>query len=125
MKTLSLALSGALAGGILGYFGFFWIASQGFYALALPGGLLGLGAGIVKNRSILVAVSCGLAATALGLFTEWRYAPFIDDDSLAYFLAHVYQLKPITLVMILVGGLIGFWIPYSRKASKPSAAPDR
>jgi hypothetical protein len=117
MKKLSLVLCGAVAGGMLGYFGFFWIAAQGFYALALPGGLLGLGAGIVKNRSIVVAVSCGLTATALGVFTEWRFAPFIDDDSFAYFLAHVYQLKPITFVMILVGGLIGFWVPYRRKAN--------
>jgi hypothetical protein len=116
MKKLSLVLCGALAGGFLGYVGFFWIAAQGFYALALPGGLLGVGAGIAKNRSFLVAVSCGLAATALGVFTEWRYAPFIDDDSFAYFLAHFYQLKPITIVMILVGGLIGFWVPYRRKA---------
>ena len=114
MKHVFLVLCGALAGGILGYFVFFWIARQGFYTLALPGALLGLGAGIAKNRYILVAVACGLAATALGLFTEWRYAPFIKDESLGYFFAHVHELKPITLLMVLVGGLIGFWVPYRR-----------
>jgi hypothetical protein len=115
MKHRFLVLCGALGGGTLGYFAFFWIATQGFYALALPGALLGLGAGILTNRSILVAVGCGLAATALGLFTEWRFAPFRDDDSLGYFLMHVSALKPITVVMILVGGLIGFWVPYRRR----------
>src|SRR5947209_15406729 len=98
MRQSFLALSGALAGGIAGYFLFFWLTSRGFYGLALPGGLLGLGAGIVKNRSIYVAVICGLAAVALGLFTEWRYAPFITDGGLGYFLAHFYQLSLITLV---------------------------
>lgn len=123
MKHTLLVLCGALVGGTLGYLAFFWVAAQGFYALALPGGLLGLGAGVQKNRSILVAIGCGLAATALGLFTEWRYAPFLDDDSLGYFLGHVGELKPVTLVMILVGGLVGFWVPYRRMTSKAAQEP--
>src|SRR5262245_26807325 len=115
MKNNILALTGALAGGILGYFAFFWIAKQGFYALALPGGLLGLGAGIVKNRSIGVAVTCGLLATALGLYTEFRFEPFIKDDSLGYFLAHVCDLRAITLLLIIAGGAIGFWVPFRQR----------
>jgi hypothetical protein len=114
MKDNLLALAGEAAGGAFGYFGFFWIAEQGFYALVLPGGLLGLGAGVFKNRSVGVAVVCGLAAIALGLFTEYRFAPCEDDDSLVYFLAHIPDLEPITLIMIAVGGLIGFWVPFQR-----------
>ena len=123
MKQTALTLCGATAGGILGYFVFSWLASQGFYALALPGGLLGLGAGIGKTRSVLLAVICGLAATALGLFTEWRFEPFIKDDSLGYFIAHVFQLTPVTLALILVGGLIGFWIPFRRRTNSPRLDP--
>jgi hypothetical protein len=111
-----------LIGGTLGYLAFFWIAAQGFYGLALPGGLLGLGAGVVKNRSIGVAVVCGLAATALGLFTEYRFAPFRDDPSLGHFLAHVPQLQPVTLLLIGVGGLIGFYVPFRRR-EKPGVPP--
>jgi len=125
MKQTIPVLCGALVGGTLGYFAFFWVAAQGFYALALPGGLLGLGAGVFKNRSTLVAAGCGLAATALGVFTEWRYAPFRDDESLGYFLGHLGALKPITLVMILVGGLVGFWVPYRRTATKAAPEPGR
>jgi len=109
-----LVLCGAAAGGTLGYFTFFWVLTQGFYGLVLPGGLLGLGAGIARNRSIWLAVGCGLLAIALGLFTEWRYAPFIKDESLGYFLLHPHELKPITLLMIALGGLIGFWVPFRR-----------
>jgi hypothetical protein len=115
MKQNVLALGGALLGGALGYFVFFWIVRQGFYALALPGGLLGLGAGIVTNRSVWVAVACGSLAVALGVFTEYRFAPFKDDKSFTFFLAHVGQLAPITLVMIGLGGFIGFWIPFRRR----------
>ena len=120
MKQTVLTLCGALAGGVLGYFAFSWLASQGFYALALPGGLLGLGAGIGKPRNILVAATCGLAATLLGLFTEWRFAPFSKDGSLGYFVTHAYQLTPVTLGLILVGGLIGFWIPFRRRTNSPN-----
>ena len=121
MTNNLLALLGALAGGVLGYFAFFWIANQGYYALILPGGLLGLGAGIVRNRSVLVAIVCGLLATALGIFTEYRFAPFVADDSFPYFLSHLFDLKPVTLLMIAAGGLIGFWVPFQRKEQGSSA----
>ncbi len=45
----------------------------------------------------------------LGCFTEWRFAPFIADDSLTYFLTHLHNLKTLTLIMIVVGGLCGYW----------------
>lgn len=57
---------------------------------------------------------CGVLAVGLGLFTEWQFAPFKKDDSLSYFLAHILDLRPITLIMIAVGGAIGFWIPFRR-----------
>jgi hypothetical protein len=121
MKNNVLALGGALAGGALGYFAFFWLASQGFYALILPGALLGLGAGLVRNRSLAVAVVCGLLATALGGFTEYRFAPFVADHGFPYFLSHLHQLRPLTLALIVVGGVIGFWVPFRRiERGRPS-----
>jgi hypothetical protein len=115
MKNILLALGGACVGGALGFFGFYLLAKQGFYALVLPGGLLGLCAGIVPTRSILVAVVCGLAATALGLFTEFHFFPFVADESLGYFLSHLGSLKPVTWLMIAVGGAIGFYVPFRRR----------
>lgn len=114
LRNNLLVLLGGVIGGTLGYFLFFWIAGQGFYGLVLPGGLLGLGAGIFRATSKSVPVVCGMLALALGIVTEWRFAPFSADASPGYFLSHLHQLRPITLIMIVVGGLIGFWVPLRR-----------
>ena len=37
------------------------------------------------------------------------------DGSLGYFVTHIHQLKPITLIMIAAGAFIGFWAPSSRR----------
>ena len=116
-KRNVLAVAGAAAGAVLGYFGFCWLLRQGLYALALPGALVGLGAGAFKPSSKALCIVTGVVALAAGLFTEWRTAPFSADDSLVYFLAHVYQLRPMTLIMIAIGVVAGFAIPLR----KPSA----
>jgi len=107
-----LALLGAAIGGALGYLIFFFFSGNGFYGLIIPGGLLGIGAAVFKSRSLVIAIVCGLSAVALGLFTEWHFFPFLADGSFGYFLAHFYQLNATTLVMIAVGGAIGFWAPF-------------
>ena len=103
-RTIALGLLGAALGGGVGYFAFFWAARQGFYALILPPALLGLTAGyFARCRSTPLAIVCALAGLALGLYTEWRFAPFIADKSFPYFLTHVHQLKPFTLLMLALG----------------------
>src|SRR5436190_2811588 len=93
---VALAALGALAGGVVGYFVFMWIARQGFYALMLPGALLGFGSSLLdKPRSVPRGIACGVAALLLGLLSEWRFAPFIQDASLGYFLSHAHLLRPV------------------------------
>jgi hypothetical protein len=108
-QTIALGLLGAIAGGCLGYFAFVWIAQQGLYALALPPALLGLGAGVcARQRSTALAVICGIAGLALGVFIEWRFAPFVADKSFLYFVTHIHALRPITLIMLALGAFLGF-----------------
>jgi hypothetical protein len=114
MKNHLLVLAGALAGGILGHVACVWMAHQGFYAMVLPGGLAGLGAGIFRSRSLTVHIACGVWALVAGLVTEWHLAPFLADGSFGYFLTHVGSLQPVTILMIAAGALIGFWIPFQR-----------
>src|SRR6186997_1553607 len=106
-----LGLTGAAIGGVVGLYIFGWIFRQGFYGLMIPGALLGLGCGLLaRHPSLARGVACGLAALALGLYTEWKFAPFKADESFGYLIAHTPELKPITLVMIAVGALIAFWL---------------
>jgi len=118
MANAGLGLAGAATGGVLGYLAFGWLAAQGFYALALPGVLLGLGAGVLaKRRSKALAVVCGVLALALGVFAQWKHFPFAKDDSLIYFLTHLADLRPFTLISIGLGGFGGFW--FTRPAAMP------
>ncbi len=106
------AIAGALVGGVLGHLAFVWLIGQGFYALILPGGLVGLGAGLARYGNLTIAILCAFIACAITIVSEWRVFPFVADESLPYFVTHLYQLKPLTLIMIVLGTVIGFWIPY-------------
>ena len=63
---------GAIAGGVIGFFAFDWIVKQGFYAMALPGALIGLGCGtFIRRRNILLGILCGLGALIFSLYLEF------------------------------------------------------
>jgi hypothetical protein len=102
-------LLGAVLGGAAGYFVTGWLLRQGFYAMALPGVGVGLGAGLlVTKRCPGVAIVCGLVALALGFFTHWMNFSW-PDPSLGYFLRHLGDLRPMTLILIGLGTLGGYW----------------
>ena len=125
-KNWIVGLAGAIAGGVIGYFAFIWIARQGFYALMLPGGLAGVGASaLVKDRSMPRGVICGVFAVGLGLFSEWRFAPFIADPGLGYFLSHAHQLRPITLLMIAGGAVIAYLLGVGRERGRAAVVEYR
>lgn len=106
-----LALLGGLIGGALGYLGFFWVLSQGFYALPLPGVLLGAGCGLLAGaKSSTRGLFCAAAGILLSLYVEWKAFPFAADNSLEYFLYHVHELKSITLLMIATGATAAYWL---------------
>ena len=121
-----ISLFGAIVGGTLGYYLFFFIARQGLYALVLPGALLGLGCGLLlRKKSVVIGVICGFSALLLGLVIEWRFAPFIRDGSFNYFITHVHKLRSMTLFMIAVGAVMGFWLGQGRnRATVPELHPN-
>jgi len=76
--------------------------------------LLGIAAGLPGNRWRYWAWICGLAALVLGIFTDWQAEPFRADAGLGYYVMHLHQVQPVTLIMIAVGAAVGFWGPFSR-----------
>src|SRR5207237_1668610 len=85
-----LSVLGAVLGGCLGYYIHVWLVeTHGLLALMLPGGMIGLGAGLfVRRRSYLFAALCALGAFFLGLYAEWHFWPFIKDERFAYLVAY-------------------------------------
>ena len=116
-QTLSRRLSllwgllGALAGGAIGHVVFFWLVRQGYYAMVMPPALVGLGAGLaVRHRSAGFATGIAALALAQGLFIEWRFAPFIADGGLGYFLTHLHLLRPLTLMLLALGTAVAWFL---------------
>lgn len=117
-----LGVVGAAVGGVAGFYIAGWLARQNFYAMMIPGVLLGLGCGgFIRRRSIPLAVLAGIAALALGIFTEWKNFPFLKDDSFAYFLRNIFQLPPIKLIMLGLGGVGGIWFGLGSRAKSVSS----
>lgn len=118
MKPIAVlrGIAGAAVGAAAGYVIFRWLVSQGFYALVLPGALLGLGYGRGAGQAPPAARgACASAAVCLGLFLEWNSFPFIADGSFGYFLAHVHELRPWTLIMLVLGAVCAYWLSGTRR----------
>lgn len=106
---------GAVLGAVLGHCAFVWMLRQGFYALILPGALVGLGFGLLSRRqSMSWGIGCGVFGVAVGAFSEWRTAPFVEDGGFLFFLTHLHELQPITVLLILLGGFFAFWFGAGR-----------
>jgi hypothetical protein len=106
-----LGLVGAAIGGVLGFYTFGWLYDHSFYGLAIPGAFVGLGCGLLaRHRSPARGVVCAVAAFALSVFTEWKFRPFVKDDSFTYMLQHVQDLSPVTWLMTGIATLVAFWV---------------
>ena len=103
-----LGLVGAVAGGVLGYYIFLWLVHQGFYGLMIPGGMLGLGCGLLsQHRSLIRGALCAVAGLVLGMYAEWHFEWFrAPNDNFAYLVTHIHQKGPVTLLMLALGALL-------------------
>jgi hypothetical protein len=109
--STTLGVIGGIVGGVSGFVLFFWIANQGLYALVLPGAAVGMGCGLLaRHRSVARGIACALGALGLGLYTEWKFMPFVADDRFPYMVLHFYSLKPITLIMIALGAALAYYL---------------
>ena len=100
-------IAGGVLGGVVGFFVFQWLARSGLYGMVIPGAAIGLGAGLAaRGRSVVLGVICALGAVVLSIFAEWALFPFVKDNSLSFFLAHMHELHPWKLIMMGIGGVI-------------------
>lgn len=111
-----LGMVGAIVGAVLGYFLVFVIAREGFYAIILPGVLLGLGCGALSGRkSVALGIICAVMGLAVGIYTQWRFAPFIKDKSFSFYLSHLLDVNRVFQLLILAGTALAFWFGLGRE----------
>jgi hypothetical protein len=131
-----LGLIGALVGGALGFFAFGWMYRRGFYAMVLPGGLIGIGCGLLaRHESWARGVACAVLAVIAGLLAEWYFIdPFGDNPGFLYFLRHLGDVSAptVTFGLIAVGAAAALWLgrgrylaPKGGSAKAPTTARER
>lgn len=108
-------LLGGLIGAALGYFLFSWVMRQGFVPLALPGGFIGIGAGLFKGpRTIWPSIALGIFGLIWGAFCYWKFLAG-EQYPFTTFLSNPQDLPAIHLGLLALGGLVAFWIPFRRR----------
>ncbi len=112
---LPLACLGAVIGAGVGVGVAKMAAGAGFYAVIVVGVMAGVGAMVFsKKGGVGVGVLVGVVAICASLWAEWYCFPFLADGSLGYFVAHVGDLKPFSLLLHGVGAVAGGWIAARR-----------
>jgi hypothetical protein len=110
-REWSMAIVGAILGGVVGHFAFELLLSYGFYGAALPGAFVGLGAGMVRRRrSVAVGIVAAGLALFVGVYSELDAFTF-GDGSLAFFLKNP---QPVPWLMLAVGTVLGFVLGVGR-----------
>jgi hypothetical protein len=114
-RDILLGALGAIIGAGVGYLLFLVLSRQGLYAIVLPGALTGLGCGSLSGRrSIPLGIGCAVLGVAAGIVAEWQFAPFIRDRSFLFFVTHLHQIRTVSQVLILLGGILAFWFGLGR-----------
>ena len=109
-KSWALGVVGAVIGGTVGWFVFSMLYGEGYYALALPGALVGFGfAKLSGIRSVAAGVFCAIVAAGLMFMCEWNFRFFTDDPSFGYFVRNVHELSSATFLMFFLGVAMAFW----------------
>lgn len=109
-SSMAMGVVGAVAGAAVGVWAAGWAAREGFYAMALPGGLMGLGFALAgRVRSRVAAILLAVAAVPVGLYAHWSNFKFIADPSLGFFVRNLHQLRGMTWLMVGLGALGAYW----------------
>jgi hypothetical protein len=116
-NVLLRGILGGLAGAVVGYFLFHYLASRGIFGYAIPGVAIGLLGGLAaQGRSRALGGICVVAAVLLTIFCEWVHAPFKANGSLSYFVLHLYQLDNLAVKAIItaLGAACAYWLGQGR-----------
>lgn len=113
--SLALGTLGGIVGAIVGGAIFWWLVTQGLYAMVIPGAAIGLGVGAsARVRSAALGGYSAVLALVTGICLEWVFFPFVKDPSFYYFLTHLWQVQISSLLLIGIGSAVAFWLGRGR-----------
>jgi hypothetical protein len=106
---------GGTVGGVLGYFVFDWALTQGYYALVLPGSLVGIGCGLASGRKLLaLGILSAIGALLVGALADWNSlanpSPTIWEHAATLLQAN----RRMTAILILVSVVLAFYFGIGR-----------
>jgi len=105
-------IAGAVIGAALGLFLFDLAFKQGYFMLALPGALLGLGCGMLSGkRSLLLAGICLILAVGVTAYADST----CYDKTFSEFLQSAGNLPKVDYLMFVAGVLFAAWFGYGKK----------
>jgi hypothetical protein len=101
--------AGAILGAVVGAAATYALVRFGLYAGILTGAGAGWGAQLVfRGREPTMGVITAVIALVASVVVESTIFPFVADDSLVFFLRHLYEVNIIHLLMMAVGVGIAF-----------------
>ena len=107
--AIGLLVVGAAVGGLVGVVGYFWLLKQGYYALVLPTGLVGVGCGQFARRpSNARGLVCALVGLAAGFTCDWKSTGGLKDMSFGEVLGQLGNFHPVTWLMLGLGTALSF-----------------
>jgi hypothetical protein len=113
---------GAVIGGSAGVVAYSFTLQNGIHLLAVVGAGLALGAGwLARRRSIAWGAIVAFSAVLLSILVEWLFRPFVVDPSFSYFIGHLPNLPPNSVISLFVVAGLGVYFGRGRN-QKPGAA---
>jgi len=108
-------LLGAIIGGGVGWFAYFWLLDQGYDGLMIPGALVGVGFNLLSTRSAWsFGFACAVMGLGLMLVCEWQSLANFHDGPFLDFLSNLHKLNTPNKIMLAAGTLMAFWIGKGR-----------
>ena len=112
---LFLGIVGGIVGGAIGLYACKWLHGQGYYAIVLPGALVGLGFGYAaRHCSVAFGIVSALIGFIAGLATEWTVI-YGGKPSLTEFLQNLKSDSPVTWILLGVGVALAYSFGVGRK----------
>lgn len=113
-----------MLGGTVGYFAFRLAEREGYFAIALVGACIALGAGFfARRRHLGWGLAVGVLAVAATAVVEWQHS-YRADETFWSFVAHFGSLSTKSKLSYLAVGLAGVWFGSGRDR-RPSATGGR